>query len=216
MSETFQPDDPGRFQPHGSSPASSPSGNAGGRQAGGSQSAGPGPVYVRSWGWSRQDPRPGLPWIGLVLVLFGGLLLLGELVPGLHVAGSAFGVAAGVAFLLAWATNNGRWGLYPGIFVLALSLPRFLIDLGLIQDAPGWSTLFLGVGLLVVAIARWRATAAIGWQGVIGAILTLGGGADLISALVPGAPSLDALIGPVILLSLGVLIIARSQQPRRR
>lgn len=215
MSETFQPDDPGRFQPHGSSSPSSSSGATDGA-TGGAGAHGPGPVYVRSWGWSRQDPRPGLPWIGLVLVLFGGLLLLGELIPGFHVAGSALGVAAGLAFLLAWATNHGRWGLYPGIFVLALSLPSFLIDLGLIQGASGWSTLFLGVGLLVIALARWQGRGGVGWQGVVGGVLTLVGGADVASTLVPGAPSLDALIGPVLLLSLGLLVIARSLQPRRR
>ena len=203
MSETFQPDDPGRFRPDGSArsatggPAGGPAGN-------------PGPAFVRGWNWSRREPRPGLPWIGLLLVLFGGLLLLGELVPGFHVAGSALGVAAGLAFLIAWVTNRGRWGLYPGVFVLALSLPSFLIDLGLIQNAPGWTTLFLGVGLLVIAVARWSGRGGIGWQGAVGGVLALLGVADVASVLVPGAPSLDAALGPVVLLSLGLLILVRS------
>jgi len=206
MSETFQPDDPGRYQPQGpTGPKPNPSGEPSGT---------PGATYVRSWSWSRGDSRPGLPWIGLFLVLFGGLLLLGQLVPGFHVAGSALGVAAGLAFLLAWLTNRGRWGLYPGIFILALSLPSFLIDLGVIKDAPGWTTLFLGIGLLAIALARWRSRGGIGWQGVFGAILTLVGGADLVSVLVPGAPSLDAVLGPILLLSLGILVLYRSTRPR--
>jgi hypothetical protein len=209
MSETFQPDDPGRYQPQGPGSPGSPKPNP----ADGSTGA-PGAAYVRSWSWSRGDARPGLPWIGLFLVLLGGLLLLGQLVPGFHVAGSALGVAAGLAFLLAWLTNRGRWGLYPGIFILALSLPSFLIDLGLIKDAPGWTTLFLGIGLLAIAFARWRSRGGIGWQGVFGAILTLVGGADLVSALVPGAPSLDAVLGPILLLSLGILVLYRSTRPR--
>ena len=196
MSQTFEPGDPERFRP-----ASGP---------------GPGPGFVRGWDWSRQDPRPGLPWLGLVLVLFGGLLLLGEFVPGFHVAGPALGVAAGVAFLVAWITNHGRWGLYPGIFVLAVSLPAFLIDLGVIQDAPGWTTLFLGIGLLIVAIARWTSRGGIGWQAILGALLSLSGGGDVVHALVPGAPSVDALVLPVVLVSLGLLILMRSTQPRRR
>ncbi len=206
MSETFQPDDPGRFRPDGS-PPSATGGPAGG------PAGHPGPAFVRGWNWSRREPRPGLPWIGLLLVLFGGLLLLGELVPGFHVAGSGLGVAAGLAFLIAWLTNRGRWGLYPGVFVLALSLPSFLIDLGLIQNAPGWTTLFLGVGLLVIAVARWSGRGGIGWQGVLGGVLALLGVADVASALVPGAPSLDAALGPVLLLSLGLLILVRSLRP---
>jgi hypothetical protein len=186
VSETFQPDDPGRYRPSSRS----------------------------RWNWNPQDPRPGLPWIGLVLVLFGGLLLLTEFVPGFHVAGPALGVAAGVAFLIAWLTNRGRWGLYPGIFVLALSLPGFLIDLGLLRDAPGWTTLFLGLGLLVVAIARWTGRGGLGWQGILGGLLALVGGADVAEVLVPGMPSLELALGPLLLLSLGLLILVRSVRPR--
>ncbi len=203
MSETFQPDDPGRFRPDGSARGST--GDPAGR---------PGGAFNRGWSWSTQEPRPGLPWIGLVLVLFGALLLLGELEPGFHVAGSALGVAAGLAFLIAWVTNRGRWGLYPGVLVLALSLPGFLIDLGLIRSAPGWTTLFLGGGLLIIALARWSSRGGIGWQGVVGGLLTLIGGADVASALVPGSPSLDAVLGPIVLLALGLLILVRSLRPR--
>ena len=190
MSETFQPGDPRRYRPR------SPS------------------AFVRGWNWSRQDPRPGLPWIGLVLVLFGGLLLLGEFVPGFHVAGPGLGVAAGLAFLIAWVSNRGRWGLYPGIFVLAISLPGFLIDLGVLRDAPGWTTLFLGLGLVVVAIARWAGHGGVGWQALLGGLLALSGGADVARALVPGVPSLDVVVFPLLLLSLGLLILVRSVRPR--
>jgi hypothetical protein len=190
MSESFQPDDPNRYRPRS------------------------GAGFVRGWTWSRSDRRPGLPWIGLVLVLFGGLLLLGELLPGFHVAGPALGVAVGLAFLIAWVTNRGRWGLYPGIFVLAISGPGFLIDLGVLRDAPGWTVLFLGLGLLLVAIARWAGHGGVGWQALLGGLLALSGGADIASALVPGAPGLDVVVFPLLLLSLGLLILVRSVRPR--
>ena len=189
MSQTFQPDDPNRYRP----PAAS--------------------GFVRGWSWS-QDPRPGLPWIGLVLVLFGGLLLLGDFVPGFHVAGPALGVAAGVAFLVAWVSNRGRWGLYPGIFVLAISLPGFLIDLGVLRDAPGWTTLFLGIGLLVVAIARWLGHDGLGWQAILGALLALDGGDAVAQTLAPNIPTLDQVGFPFLILLVGVLILARSVRPR--
>ena len=187
MSQTFQPDDPNRHRP--------PAGPSG---------------FVRGWSWSRQDPRPGLPWIGLVLVLFGAVLLLGELVPGFHVAGPALGVAAGLAFLIAWLTNRGRWGLYPGILVLAISLPAFLIDLGLLEDAAGWTILFLGIGLVLVAAARWAGHGGLGWQAWLGGLLVLGGGADVARTLEPSWPSLDAIVVPVLLVAVGLLILVRS------
>jgi len=190
VSQTFQPDDPNRYRP----PTAS--------------------GFVRDWSWSRQDPRAGLPWIGLVLVLFGGLLLLGELVPGFHVAGPALGVAAGLAFLIAWISNRGRWGLYPGIFVLAISLPGFLIDLGVLRSAPGWTTLFLGIGLLVVAIARWLGHGGIGWQALVGGLLALGGGDDVARTLAPDVPRLDAVVLPILILAVGLLILVRSVRPR--
>jgi hypothetical protein len=190
LSQTFQPDDPGRYRPLAAA------------------------GFARGWSWSRQDPRPGLPWIGLFLVLFGGLLLLGEFVPSFHVAGPALGVAAGLAFLIAWVTNRGRWGLYPGILVLAISLPGFLIDLGILRDAPGWTTLFLGIGLLLVAIARWVGHGGVGWQALLGGLLVLGGGGDVAQALQPGIPSFDAVVFPVFLLALGLLILVRAIRPR--
>jgi hypothetical protein len=191
LSQTFQPDDPNRYRP----PAAS--------------------GFARGWSWTRQDPRAGLPWIGLVLVLFGGLLLLGEFVPGFHVAGPALGVAAGLAFLIAWVSNRGRWGLYPGIFVLAISLPGFLIDLGVLREAPGWTTLFLGVGLLLVAVARWFGHGGIGWQAVVGGLLALGGGDDVARTLAPDVPSLDSIVFPVLILAVGLLILARSVRSAR-
>jgi hypothetical protein len=191
LSQTFQPDDPNRYRP----PAAS--------------------GFVRGWSWTRQDPRAGLPWIGLVLVLFGGLLLLGEFVPGFHVAGPALGVAAGLAFLIAWVSNRGRWGLYPGIFVLAISLPGFLIDLGVLREAPGWTTLFLGIGLLLVAVARWFGHDGVGWQALVGGLLALGGGDDVARTLAPDVPRLDSIVFPVLILAVGLLILARSVRSAR-
>ena len=41
-----------------------------------------GNVHVVTWEWnSKQDERPGLPWFGIFLVIFGGLLLLQQLSP---------------------------------------------------------------------------------------------------------------------------------------
>ena len=50
-----------------------PGGGGPGAGAGSGQSGGPG----EPWGWNRVvDDRPHLPWFGVFLVLFGGLLLI--------------------------------------------------------------------------------------------------------------------------------------------
>ena len=59
-----------------------------------------------SWGWSGQDDRPGIPWIGIFLVVFGGLLLLQQLAPEFQAAGSLVALAIGVAFLVSWLANR--------------------------------------------------------------------------------------------------------------
>ena len=117
--------------------------------------------------------------------------------PGFHVAGPAFGVAAGLAFLVAWISNRGRWGLYPGIFVLAISLPGFLIDLGVLRDAPGWTTLFLGIGLLIVAIARWPARRASAGRRSSADCSSWVVATTLPRTLAPNVPSVDAIVFPV-------------------
>src|SRR5215210_6711117 len=52
-------------------------------------------VRVYRWQWGPDEQRrPGLPWIGIFLLVFGGLLLLERFVPALRFAGSAFLLAA--------------------------------------------------------------------------------------------------------------------------
>ena len=66
-----------------------------------------GQVHVVSWGWGRDaDERPGLPWIGIFLLIFGGLLLLQQLAPEVRAVGSLIVLGAGLAFLISWMTNR--------------------------------------------------------------------------------------------------------------
>jgi hypothetical protein len=84
------------------------------------------------------------------------------------------GTAIGALFLVSWF--RGGWGLYPGILLVALSLPGLLEQAGLLAPRDGYSTLLLGVGLLAVAIARVRDRRGFGWQGFFGVIFALFGG----------------------------------------
>src|SRR4051812_50149690 len=60
---------------------------------------------MRAWAWRwgpDEDRRPGLPWIGIFLVIFGLLLLLEQLLPDYRKLGDVAILAAGLAALLAW------------------------------------------------------------------------------------------------------------------
>ncbi len=122
---------------------------------------------TRSWSY---EARPNVPVLGIFLLALGAILLLDAIAPGsvgLLVAGA--GLALGAAFLF-WRARGG-WGLYPGLILVALSLPNLLVGLGLVPDRDGYSTFLLGAGLLLVAAVRVRDRRGVGWQAWLGAIL---------------------------------------------
>jgi hypothetical protein len=163
----------------------------------------------RTWRWDDRDIRRGLPWIGVFLVVFGGILLLGQAYPQAHILGSAVTTAFGVALLVSWATGRG-WGLYPGLLITAYSLPGLLVDLAVLPAGAGYGTFLFGVGLLGVAAMRYASRRTWGWQLVIGGILALAGASEIGARLWPGLPSLGDLLGPIVLVLLGLVIISRA------
>jgi hypothetical protein len=71
-----------------------------------------GDVRVDSWEWGTGRPgdqgrRPGLPWIGVFLLVLGGLLLIQTVFPQSQAMGSVLFLAVGLAFLIRWAVT--RW-----------------------------------------------------------------------------------------------------------
>jgi hypothetical protein len=174
-----------------------------------SHGSGPFRFEARDWTWGDEDVRRGLPWIGVFLVVFGGILLVGAAYPSAHVLGSALTTAFGVALLATWATGRG-WGLYPGLLITAFSAPGLLVDLGLLPAGGGYGTFLFGVGLLGVAVMRWTAKGSWGWQLVVGGILAVAGGAEVAPHLWPGFPATGDLLGPLVLVTLGLLILGRA------
>jgi hypothetical protein len=166
-------------------------------------------VDSRGWTWDDEDVRRGLPWMGVFLVVFGAILLIGQAVPGAHVLGSAVTTAFGVALLISWATGRG-WGLYPGLLITAYSLPSLLIDLAVIPAGGGYGTFLFGIGLLGVGAVRFAARRRWGWQLIVGGILALAGGSEIASRLWPGFPGVGDLLGPIVLVLLGLLIVSRN------
>ncbi len=150
--------------------------------------------------WSYERRRPSVPLLGICLVALGALLLSEQVAPGAATLGcGGIVLALGIALLISWA--RGGWGLYPGILLIALSLPGVLIELGVLPARDGWSTLLLGAGLLVVAAARLRDRRGLGWQGLFGAVLVVSGLASVL------AWSGGSLLLPALLIAGGLLVI---------
>jgi hypothetical protein len=171
----------------------------------------PGGARVYSWQWGPDERRrPGLPWVGIFLIVFGALLLLERLVPQFRLAGSAFLLAVGLVFLLRWAVERGTASLYAGAIITALAAPGVLEGMG-IAGGPGLGTLCLGIAFLFIALVRYVGRGGIGWQAWFGAILVVIGATR---AALPEA--IGSLIVPAVLVALGVVLIFGGMLPGRR
>lgn len=164
---------------------------------------------MRAWAWRwgpDEDRRPGLPWIGIFLVVFGALLLVERMLPNQRLGDVAV-LAAGLASLVAWAMRRSTIALYAGAFLTAVALPGTIQALGL-QLGPGWGTLFFGCAFLFIAAVRGASRGGVGWQALYGGILVLIGGSEVVK------PDAAELAWPLILVAVGVLLLVRGGRPR--
>jgi hypothetical protein len=157
-------------------------------------------VRVYTWEWGPEEGRrPGLPWIGIFLLVFGALLLIQQLFPEAKALGSLVFIAIGVAFLIKWAIDRGTGSLYAGAIITALAVPSALTNAGLGREGVG--TLALGVAFLFIALIRAMSGGGIGWQAWIGGLLAVIGGVSVVQ------PQVGGLLVPVALVVLGVLLL---------
>jgi hypothetical protein len=154
--------------------------------------------YTWEWG-PGQARRPALPWIGIFLLVFGGLLLVQQLYPQSQALGSLFVLAIGIAFLIRWAMSRGSGSLYAGAIITALAVPGVLSQAGL--DVDGLGTFSFGVAFLFIALVRATSGGGIGWQAWFGGLLALLGGVNMVT------PEVGGLIVPVALLGLGLVLV---------
>jgi hypothetical protein len=175
----------------------------------GGRTSGEPAVRVYSWDWNPgEGRRTGLPWIGIFLLVFGGLLLIEQLVPGAQSLGSLAVLAVGIAFLVKWAMDRGTGSLYAGAIITALAAPGVLKAVGV--EANGLGTFCLGVAFLAIAGVRFASGGGWGWQLWFGGLLALVGG---VSMSTPGAGSL---VVPAALVVLGALLVVGGVGGRRR
>jgi hypothetical protein len=174
-------------------------------------------VRVYSWEWGPDrwgqggERRPGLPWIGIFLLVFGGLLVLQQLSPEARSLGSLLMLAIGLAFLIRWAMTRGTGSLYAGAIITALAVPGALTNAGLARE--GLGTLCLGIAFLFIAIVRLTSGGGLGWQAWLGGLLAVIGGVNLVQ------PQIGGMIVPIALVLIGAVLVfggAFGGQPRNR
>jgi hypothetical protein len=159
-----------------------------------------GSVKVYSWEWGPDEARrPGLPWIGIFLLIFGGLLLAQQLFPQFEDLGSVLVLAIGLAFLVKWAIDRGTGSLYAGAIITALAAPGVINALG--YDVDGLGTFCFGVAFLFIAAVRAASGGGWGWQAIIGGLLALLGGVNMLT------PEIGGLIVPLALVVVGIALI---------
>jgi len=177
--------------------------DSGGRAPGGPD------IRAYHWEWGPDDARrPGLPWIGIFLLVFGGLLLIQQVFPQFQALGSVVVLAIGLAFLVKWAIDRGTGSLYAGAIITALAVPGLLNSAGV--EANGLSTFSFGIAFLFIAVVRAASGGGIGWQLWFGGLLTLLGAVNITNA------SLGGLIVPIMLVALGAILVLRGLSGRTR
>ena len=162
----------------------------------------PGGVHVHHWEWGPDGTRrPGLPWIGIFLLVFGGLLLVQQASPELESAGSLLVLAIGLAFLVKWAIDRGSGSLYAGAIITALAAPGLVQAAGVHAD--GLTTFSFGIAFLFIAAVRAASGGGWGWQLWFGGLLALVGGIEISS------PTAGGLVVPILLVALGAALLLR-------
>jgi hypothetical protein len=170
------------------------------------------PRAVRVDGWSLDGSlparRPRLPLVGLVLIVLGLVLAAGQLFTEAQLGASAFFLAVGFILVIVGLRDRSDLALYAGVVVTALALSDFLSSLDLIHGS-GWGTLFLGLGVMAIALIRSTSGRRWGWALVIGCLLALWGASD-VAASTLNFPT-DRLIGPLLIVLLGLYIVTRNR-----
>ena len=162
----------------------------------------PGEPLIYRWEWGPDDSRrPGLPWVGIFLLVFGALLLVQQAYPEFESVGSAFVLAIGLAFLVKWVIDRGTGSLYAGAIITALAVPGVLNALGV--QANGLTTFSLGVAFLFIAAVRFTSGGGWGWQAWFGGLLALIGGVSITS------PTVGNLIVPALIVAIGAALLLR-------
>lgn len=165
-----------------------------------------GPIRVYGWDWGRdEDRRPQVPWVGVFLLILGGLLIFEQLAPQYRDLGNVVVLAAGLAFLVVWLLRRSSFSLYAGALLTAAAVPG-LIEGVTQRSLAGLGTVAYGVAFLFIAVVRAVSRGGWGWQLVFGLVLLAVGASEMT------LPDLADLTLPLLLVVLGVVLISRGRR----
>jgi hypothetical protein len=156
------------------------------------------------WSWS---PRRRVPWLGIVLVLFGLALLVEQLTP-LSASTLMLGAVA-IAFAASWLVGGSRWAMAPALVFGALAIPQALTDLGYLVG-PGWGSISIALAFLLIWLIGSRRGRRRGWAFWLAVIFGLFGMTQ-VSRELAWLPPLDA-FWPVVFIVLGVAVIVGARR----
>jgi len=167
----------------------------------------PGVVRINSWDWGREeDRRPQVPWIGVFLLVLGGLLLLERALPQYRELGNVGVLAAGIAFLIVWAIRRSTFALYAGALLSAAAAPGVLRGISGNELQAGAGSVAYGIAFLFIAVIRAVRGGGWGWQLVLGAVLVALGASEMV------LPDMADIALPLLLVVLGIVLLTRSRR----
>jgi hypothetical protein len=168
-------------------------------------------VRVDSWGFegSWGTRGRGIPVAGIFLIVLGLLLAAGQLFPEAQIGASAFFLAIGLILVVTGIRDRSDLALYAGVFMSALALSDLLSGANLIHGQ-GWGTMFLGLGVMAIALIRSTAGRRWGWALGLGGLLALWGGSEVAAA--NSNIAADRLVGPMLIVLLGLYIVTRNRR----
>ena len=107
------------------------------------------PPEWTGWSWAQNRDR-SFPWLGLLLVMVGGGLLVQYLVPGISATTLVLG-GISIAFLAGWLFSRAYFALFMGLLIGALVVARLIDELG-IYTGPGTTALAVAGAFLLIWI----------------------------------------------------------------
>lgn len=171
-------------------------------------------VRIDQWGNETAPPSSGgrVPLLGVFLILLGVLLVAGQFLNVAAIGASAFFLALGVVVLAAGVRDHNDLALYVGLFITTVAASDLLSDLAIVHG-PGWGMLIFGVALVALGLFRMRTGRRPTATLAIGILLALWGGASVAAANLNF--SVDRLVGPALVILLGLWLVMRSGMGRR-
>lgn len=160
---------------------------------------GDGPRWSATWilhGDGEPSGRGAGTWLGVLLVVIGGVLLLEQLIPGLSLVSLAL-LGLGAIFAWLWLVRGVVGATVPALVLIGWALARLAVEVGPLTG-DGWVPLFVGAGLLVAWAVGREQGARRQWALWLGGLLVLVGAVDA-TDLLPGVLDAEVLIGLAII-----------------